>query len=65
MIELFTADTPNGWKISIMLEEINLEYKIIVVCIMEQLNIIKKFSKLYLVFDSKNLIRKKGVNTHV
>ena len=28
MIELFTADTPNGWKISIMLEEINLEYKI-------------------------------------
>ena len=28
MIELFTADTPNGWKISIMLEEINFEYKI-------------------------------------
>ena len=27
MIELFTADTPNGWKISIMLEEINFEYK--------------------------------------
>ena len=23
MIELFTADTPNGWKISIMLEEID------------------------------------------
>jgi GSH-dependent disulfide-bond oxidoreductase len=28
MIELFTADTPNGKKISIMLEEINFEYKI-------------------------------------
>ncbi len=29
MIELFSADTPNGWKISIMLEEINFEYKVI------------------------------------
>ena len=28
MIELFTADTPNGWKISIMLEEINFKYKL-------------------------------------
>ena len=28
MIELFTADTPNGWKISIMLEEIGFDYKI-------------------------------------
>ena len=28
MIELFTADTPNGWKISIMLEEIKFDYKI-------------------------------------
>ena len=28
MIELFTADTPNGWKISIMLEEISFDYKI-------------------------------------
>ena len=27
MIELFTADTPNGWKISIMLEEIDFKYK--------------------------------------
>ena len=29
MIELFTADTPNGKKISIMLEEIGFEYKVI------------------------------------
>ena len=28
MIELFTADTPNGWKVSIMLEETNLDYKV-------------------------------------
>ena len=28
MIELFTANTPNGWKISIMLEEIGYKYKI-------------------------------------
>ena len=28
MIELFSANTPNGWKISIMLEEICHEYKI-------------------------------------
>ena len=26
MIELLTADTPNGWKISIALEEMNLPY---------------------------------------
>ena len=29
MIELLTADTPNGKKISIMLEEINFKYKTI------------------------------------
>ena len=28
MIELFSADTPNGKKISIMLEEIDFEYKV-------------------------------------
>ena len=31
MIELFTADTPNGWKISIMLEECGLDYNVILV----------------------------------
>ena len=28
MIELFTAATPNGYKISIALEELGLEYKV-------------------------------------
>ena len=28
-IELYFADTPNGWKISIMLEESKIPYKII------------------------------------
>ena len=28
MIELFTADTPNGKKIGIMLEEISWDYKV-------------------------------------
>ncbi len=28
MIELLTADTPNGKKISIMLEEIGFKYKV-------------------------------------
>ena len=28
MIELLTADTPNGKKISIMLEEIDFKYKV-------------------------------------
>ena len=28
MIELFSADTPNGKKIGIMLEEIKFEYKV-------------------------------------
>ena len=27
MIELYTDSTPNGWKVSVMLEEIELEYQ--------------------------------------
>ena len=29
MIDLYYAPTPNGWKITIMLEECNLPYKVI------------------------------------
>lgn len=29
MIDLYTASTPNGWKVSIVLEELGLEYKVI------------------------------------
>ena len=35
MIDLYAADTPNGKKISIMLEEINLPYKVIPVNLSE------------------------------
>ena len=28
MIDLFSANTPNGWKISIMLEEIGFDYRV-------------------------------------
>ena len=27
MIELFTSETPNGWKVSIALEEMGLPYE--------------------------------------
>lgn len=36
MIELFTSPTPNGYKISIMLEEIGLDYKVRPINLMEQ-----------------------------
>ena len=31
MIDLYYAPTPNGWKISIMLEECEMDYKVILV----------------------------------
>ena len=60
MIELFAADTPNGKKISIMLEEINFEYKVTKVNILkgEQFNSefrkISPFSKIPVILDHSN-----------
>ena len=46
VIELFTADTPNGKKISIMLEEINFPYKVTKVDITKKEQFEKKFRKI-------------------
>ena len=39
VIELFSADTPNGKKISIMLEEIGYEYKVTKIDIIKENNL--------------------------
>ena len=60
MIELLTANTPNGKKISIMLEEIKFEYKVTKVYINkgEQFNskfrAISPFSKIPVIIDHDN-----------
>ncbi len=60
MIELFSADTPNGKKISIMLEEINFEYKVIKVNLLEgeqfnpEFRKISPFSKIPVIVDHNN-----------
>ena len=60
MIELFAADTPNGKKISIMLEEIEFDYKVTKVNLSknEQFNPefvkISPFSKIPVIIDHKN-----------
>tara|TARA_B100000029_G_scaffold289522_1_gene283228 strand:+ start:1212 stop:1838 length:627 start_codon:yes stop_codon:yes gene_type:complete len=62
VIELFYASTPNGRKISIMLEEIKLKYKITEVNLSkgEQFNFefrkISPFSKIPAIIDHKNKI---------
>ena len=45
MIELFSADTPNGKKIGIMLEEIKFEYKVTKVNLLENDNLILNLEK--------------------
>ena len=60
MIELFTADTPNGKKISIMLEEIGYEYKLTKVDISKDEQFkpefvkISPFSKIPVITDHEN-----------
>ena len=59
MIELLTADTPNGKKISIMLEEINFDYKITKININKdeqfepEFKKISPFSKIPVIVDHK------------
>ena len=60
MIELFSANTPNGKKISIMLEEIGFEYKVVKVDInngeqfKEEFKKISPLSKIPVIIDHKN-----------
>ncbi len=46
MIELITADTPNGKKISIMLEEINFDYKVTKINIYKDEQFTPEFKKI-------------------
>ena len=60
MIELLTADTPNGKKISIMLEETKLEYKVTKVNLYKDEQFkpdfrkISPFSKIPVIIDYDN-----------
>ena len=60
MIELFSADTPNGKKISIMLEEIGFKYKVIKVDLSKgeqfepKFRKISPFSKIPVIVDHEN-----------
>ena len=62
MIELFYANTPNGRKISIMLEEINFDYKITVIDLNQgdqfksDFRKISPLSKIPAITDHKNKI---------
>ena len=60
MIDLYSANTPNGKKIGIMLEEIRFEYKLIKVDInngeqfKEEFKKISPLSKIPVIIDNKN-----------
>jgi len=60
VIELFSADTPNGKKISIMLEEIKLDYKVTKVDLSKdeqfkpEFRKISPFSKIPVIIDHDN-----------
>ena len=73
MIELLTANTPNGKKISIMLEEIKFEYKVTKVNIQKdeqfdpKFRKISPFSKIPVIIDhdNKTSFIRVWSNTHV
>jgi len=60
VIELLTADTPNGKKISIMLEEIKFDYKVTKINIFKdeqfkpEFKKISPFSKIPIIIDHDN-----------
>ena len=60
MIELFTADTPNGKKIGIMLEEIGWDYKVTKINIFKneqfkpEFRKLSPFSKIPVIIDHEN-----------
>jgi len=60
VIELFTSDTPNGKKISIMLEEIGYEYKVTKIDLSKDeqfrpdFKTISPFSKIPVIIDHEN-----------
>ncbi len=60
MIELLTADTPNGKKVSIMLEEIKFKYKVTKINIYKdeqfktEFRKISPFSKIPVIIDHDN-----------
>mgnify|MGYP001398413009 CR=1 FL=1 len=60
MIDLYSANTPNGKKISIMLEEIGFDYKVIIVDInngeqfKDEFKKISPLSKIPVIIDHKN-----------
>jgi GST-like protein len=60
LIELFASDTPNGKKISIMLEEIGFPYKVIPVDLnngdqfKKEFIKISPFSKIPVIKDNEN-----------
>jgi len=60
VIELFAADTPNGKKISIMLEEVNLKFKLKKINLFEgeqffpEFRKISPFSKIPVIIDYNN-----------
>ena len=62
MIELLTADTPNGKKISIMLEEIKFDYKVTKVNLFKdeqfkpEFKKLSPFSKIPVIVDHDNNI---------